>query len=75
MEKSEDHSLPLYERKKFLAIHASNLDEFYRLRVAYMESKTKPKEYNHEEQVSSTDLLGITRDEANKQGHYLSTIL
>ncbi len=31
---AEDASLPVLERVKFLAIHASNLDEFYMVRVA-----------------------------------------
>jgi polyphosphate kinase len=31
---AEDASLPVYERIKFLSIHASNLEEFYRVRVA-----------------------------------------
>ncbi|GAA4816638.1 RNA degradosome polyphosphate kinase [Tomitella cavernea] len=31
---AEDSSLPVLERVKFLAIHASNLDEFYMVRVA-----------------------------------------
>ena len=31
---SEDESLPIYERIKFLSIHASNLEEFYEIRVA-----------------------------------------
>jgi len=31
---SEDTSLPIYERIKFLSIHASNLEEFYEIRVA-----------------------------------------
>lgn len=31
---AKDHSVPLYERIKFLAIYASNLDEFFRVRVA-----------------------------------------
>jgi len=31
---SEDKSLPIYERIKFLSIHASNLEEFYEIRVA-----------------------------------------
>ena len=31
---SEDTSLPIYERIQFLSIHASNLEEFYEIRVA-----------------------------------------
>jgi len=31
---SEDERLPIYERIKFLSIHASNLEEFYEIRVA-----------------------------------------
>lgn len=36
-------SLPLYERIKFLAIYSSNLDEFYRVRVASIRSLLKVK--------------------------------
>ncbi|MDX2245740.1 MAG: polyphosphate kinase 1 [Bacteroidia bacterium] len=32
---STDRKLPLYERIKFLAIYAANLDEFFHVRVAY----------------------------------------
>lgn len=34
LEKAEDASIPLLERVKFLAITASNLDEFFEIRVA-----------------------------------------
>ena len=34
LEESLDPQLPLVEKIKFIAIHASNLDEFYRVRVA-----------------------------------------
>ena len=35
---AKDTSLPVYERLKFLAIYSSNLDEFFRVRVAYIRS-------------------------------------
>src|SRR3954463_2269903 len=34
LELAEDSALPLLERVKFLAIFASNLDEFYMVRIA-----------------------------------------
>ncbi|MFT7343788.1 MAG: polyphosphate kinase [Lentimonas sp.] len=33
LQEARDESVPLYERIKFLAIYASNLDEFFRVRV------------------------------------------
>lgn len=33
LEEARDHGNPLYERIKFLAIHSSNLDEFFRVKI------------------------------------------
>lgn len=38
LQESKDKSVPLYERIKFLAIYSSNLDEFFRIRVASLRS-------------------------------------
>lgn len=38
LQEAKDRSNPLLERVRFLAIHSSNLDEFYRVRVASLRS-------------------------------------
>ena len=38
LQEAKDPSVPLYERIKFLAIYSSNLDEFFRVRVAALRS-------------------------------------
>jgi len=45
LEEAADPSVPLYERLSFLAIVSSNLDEFFRVRVASLRSllRLKPK--------------------------------
>ncbi|MEO8398646.1 MAG: polyphosphate kinase 1 [Ignavibacteriaceae bacterium] len=48
LQEAKDKSVPLYERIKFLAIYSSNLDEFFKVRVATLRSllvlKQKSKE-------------------------------
>ena len=41
LDEAKDKSLPLYERLKFLAIYSSNLDEFYKVRVAAYRRSSK----------------------------------
>ncbi|OAV45350.1 polyphosphate kinase 1 [Lewinella sp. 4G2] len=49
LQEAADHRVPLYERIKFLAIYTSNLDEFYRVRVASLRQFKKiPKEQRRE---------------------------
>ena len=43
LQEAKDPSVPLYERLKFLAIFSSNLDEYFRVRVAQMRSFRKLK--------------------------------
>lgn len=49
MQEAMDKSVPLFERLRFLGIYSNNLDEFYRVRVAYhtalarLGKKTKAK--------------------------------
>lgn len=38
LQESSDKTNPLYERIKFLAIHSSNLDEFYRVKISDLHS-------------------------------------
>lgn len=43
LQEAKDSSVPLYERIKFLAIYSSNLDEFFRVRVASLRSLLRLK--------------------------------
>ncbi len=41
LQEASDKTVPLYERMKFLAIYSSNLDEFFRVRVANLKNLIK----------------------------------
>ncbi len=70
-----DPVLPVSEKIKFIAIHASNLDEFYRVRVSHLETLEKLGDFNEEENRSYRDILLSVRTEANRQANYLRHIL
>ncbi len=46
LQEAKDPRVPLMERLKFLAIYSSNLDEFYRVRVASLRSLKKLRKEN-----------------------------
>jgi polyphosphate kinase len=41
LQESKDPSVPLYDKIKFLAIWSANLDEFFRVRIASLQSLKK----------------------------------
>jgi polyphosphate kinase len=49
LQEAQDESNPLYERIKFLAIYSSNLDEFFRVRVASLRSVLNLKKAEHKD--------------------------
>jgi polyphosphate kinase len=75
LEESIDPQVPVAEKIKFIAIHASNLDEFYRVRVSHLETLEKMGEVNNEEHASYQKILSTVRSVANRQANYLRSIL
>lgn len=68
LQESEDKSVPLIERIRFLGIFSNNLDEFYRVRVAsVMLHKGKGDEALDQSGLSPKKLLNKINIEVNKQ--------
>jgi len=64
---SEDMSLPIYERIKFLSIHASNLEEFYEIRVAEHRNVILQKIRMKEDASEAEKILEAINSEVTRQ--------
>ena len=67
LKESEDSSLPIYERIKFLSIHASNLEEFYEIRVAEHRNIILQKIGSKEELTEAEQVLEAINAEVTRQ--------
>jgi len=68
LEEASNTKLPLYERIKFLAIYASNLDEFYRVRVGTYKRFTElPAEEKHNLRENPDAILKNINAEVDRQ--------
>jgi polyphosphate kinase len=64
---SKDLALPVYERIKFLSIHASNLEEFYKIRVAEHRGVIMRKVHSEEDPAEAEKSLEEIRAEVTRQ--------
>lgn len=65
---AEDDTLPLYERINFISIYSSNLEEFYKIRVADHKAIATGVAHSDEESVQSAmQLVTEINEEVNRQ--------
>ena len=65
---AEDSTLPLYERINFISIYSSNLEEFYKIRVADHKAIATGVSVNDEETVQNAiELVQEINEEVNRQ--------
>lgn len=63
-----DEQLPLYERINFISIYSSNLEEFYKVRVAEHQANASGVARNDEESMQSAiEILKKITEEVNRQ--------
>jgi len=67
LRESEDLNLPVYERIKFLSIYASNLEEFYKIRVAEHQSVIMQKVHSEEDPAEAEQILDEIKQEVTRQ--------
>lgn len=64
---AKDDSLPIYERIKFLAIYSSNLEEFYKVRVAGYHSSLLKSIKRNESEEEALSILNLINKEVTQQ--------
>ena len=65
---AEDDTLPLYERINFISVYSSNLEEFYKIRVADHKAIATGAAHSDEESVQSAmQLVTEINEEVNRQ--------
>jgi len=76
LQEADDPSLPLFEQIKFLAIFSSNLDEFFRVRVASLRNLLALKDKSKEKlDFSPAELLDDIHKKVFKQQEKLGSII
>jgi len=73
LQETKDPAVPLYERIKFLAIYSSNLDEFFRVRVASLRGlkalkKKKQKKLGIEPKELLSQIHQVVEEQQNEFG-------
>jgi|SRR5690554_104455 len=75
LQEAKDTSVPLYDRIKFLAIYSSNLDEFFRVRVASLRSLLSLKKKKVKKlKINPVELLKQIHTVVNKQQEEFGSI-
>lgn len=75
LQEAKDKNLPLFERLKFMAIYSSNLDEFFRVRVANHRNLHRTgKKTRKTLDYNPAELLNLLLDKVNQQQLEFSSI-
>jgi len=75
LQEAADPSVPLFERIKFLGIYSSNLDEFFRVRVATLKRLASlGDDWKHLEIPDPNQTLATVRQIVSKQGEEFNRV-